>query len=558
MIETVKRRERLVTWLVAGGLLLAAVASTIYYARLDLTSGRTFTLSKAARGLKDDIPETVRVTYYVSKSLSDRHPGPGAIEDFLREVEAANEGKVSVRVVDPTKDPSEAEALGLAPQQMQVVERSEQRVALVYSGIAVEYLERSEAIPVIISTETLEYELLKAVRAVVSQERSVAGLLVGDADKTLKEDYQTLAGALAQAGYEIREQRRGEAIEDDVDALFVLGNAALDRYDAARLDAYLMRGGKAFFAVKGVDVNPDRGLAASAVAEGGLLSVLSAYGFEIDRKLVLDQSNLTVPFQTARPMGGYQIQYVRYPHWVALDPRFVSADHPLTARFAGLDLFWPSPLRLSPREGVSAVELAKTTPKAWLQAERLAAGPQDQALYALERDETLGQYLVAAAASGRFRSAFAAGDLPSRDGAPALQPPPALESPETRVVVVSSADFLTDLMRMSDSGFNASFALSAADWLASGDDLVALRSRAAADTRLNKIKDEGLREFLVVVTYAVNLVLVPLAVVAYALVRSRRRARRERLCRDRQVAERSGADAARADAARADSIGGRS
>lgn len=542
MLEIVKRRERLLGWLVLAGIALAAVASTIYYVRLDLTADRSFTLSKAARGLREEIPESVRITYFVSKSLADRHPGPAAIEDFLRELESANKGKIRVRIVDPTKDPSEADRLGLAPQQMQVVERSEQRVALVYTGIAVEYLDRSEAIPVIISTETLEYELIKAIRGVVSQDQSVVGLLVGDADKALQSDYQTLAGSLGRAGYDIREIRRGEAVDDDVDILFVLGNADLDRYDAAFVDAFLMRGGRGFFAVKGVDIDADRGLEAAPVAEGGLLAVLAAYGFSVERRLVLDQANLTVPFQTPRPQGGYQIQYIRYPHWISVDQRFVGADHPLTARFSGLDLFWPSPLSLAAREGLSMVELAKTTPKAWLQTDRLLTGPQDKALYALERDATQGQYLLAAAATGRLRSAFAAGDMPTREGAPLLAPPQAAESPETRLVVVSSADFLTDLIGMSGSGFNASFALSAADWLASGDDLVELRARAVTDTRLNQISDEGLRDVLVMLTYAINLVLVPLAVILYALVRARRRERRERDCREARDRERRGGE----------------
>lgn len=532
-----RKRERLLFALAAAGLVLAAIASTMYYARLDLTSARVFTLSKAAKGLHAEIPETVRISYFVSKSLADRHPGPGAVEDFLRELEAANKGKIRVRVVDPGDDAAEAESFGIPAQQMQVVERSEQRVALVYTGIVVEYLGRHETIPAVLSTETLEYEIVKAIRAAVNDEHTVAGLLVGDADKSLSADYRTLSSGLARAGYEPREIRRGEGIDDDVDLLFVLGNAAMDRYDAAFVDAFLMRGGRAFFAVKGVDIDPEYGLVARPVPEGGLLSALSAYGFDIKRQLVLDQSNLTVPFQTQTSSGASRIQYVRYPHWVAVDARNVDPENPMTARFAGLDLYWPSPMTLRPVAGASYTELARSTPKAWLQTDNFAAGPDDQALYDYERAETTGQYLLAAAASGSFPSAFAAGDMPSRDGAPPLDAPSVAKSAETRLVVVSAADFVTDLMTMSDSGFNASFALSAADWLASSDDLIAIRTRAVSDARLNRIKDEGLRDFLVALVYAVCLGVVPLGVAAYALARSARRARAERESRTERGGE---------------------
>jgi ABC-type uncharacterized transport system involved in gliding motility auxiliary subunit len=523
-----RKHERILMVLTLIAMVLGAVASTMYYTRIDLTSSRAFTLSKAARGLHAEIPEQIRITYYISKSLADRHPGPAAIEDFLSELEAVSRGKIQVRVVDPTKNPAEAESFGLVAQQMQVVEQSEQRLALVYTGIVIEYLDRHQTIPAILSTDTLEYEIVKAIRAAISDRKPVAGLLVGDADKSLANDYQSLANGLAQAGYEPREVRPGTAIDDDVDLLYVLGNSSIDRYDAAFMDSFLMRGGKAFFAVKGVNVDPNNGLIAKALPDGGLLPVLASYGFDIARQLVLDQSNLTVPFQSQAPNGGYQIQYVRYPHWVAIDARFTSAGNPITAHFAGLDLYWPSPMTLRPIGTVQYEELAKTTTKAWLQTKNFAAGPQDQPLYALERDATTGQYLVAAAAKGSFPSAFAAGPAPTRAGSLPPPAPVATSSPETRIVVVSSADFLTDMMRMSDSSFNASFALAAADWLVSADDLIAIRARAVIDTRLNRIKDADLKAFMVALTYIVTLGLVPLAVIGYGLARAGRRARKEK------------------------------
>ena len=48
-------------------------------------------------------------------------------------------------------------------------------------------------------------------------------------------------------------------------------------------------------------------------------------------------------------------------------PEFRDSKSPLTARSAGLDLFWPSPLESVPRTGVDYAALVKTTPKAWLQ-----------------------------------------------------------------------------------------------------------------------------------------------------------------------------------------------
>ena len=525
-----KKQESLLLVLTLGALALAAIASVIFYARFDLTASRAFTLSETTKRLHLELPERVRVSYFVSKNLADRHPGPAAIEDLLREVESRSRGKITVRIIDPKDDPSVAESFGVAPQQMQVVERSEQRVALVYSGIAIEYLDRFETLPLVISADTLEYDFVKAVRTLVSNVTPIAGFLVGDGDKTVGVDYRTLAASIQRLGYEIREVQRGSPVDPDITLLFVLGNTAMDRYDAWFVDQYLMTGGRVFFAVKGVDINPEYGLQAVAMPEGGLLGVLSAYGIDLGRQLVLDQANLTVPFQSQNPRGGMSIQYLRYPHWVVLDPRNANPDHPMTSSLAGLDLYWPSPIRLRPVQGIVYDELAKTSVRSWLQTKDFATGPDDAALYALERDTTSGQYLVAVAAAGRFRSAFQTGDTPSREGAEPLGQGLAV-SPETRLVVVSSADFLTELMRMSDSTFNVSFALSAADWLSSGDDLIAIRSRLDADRRLNKIQDEATRSVLVFLTYLVNLVLIPLTVILVGLLRAWKRNQLERRAR---------------------------
>ena len=371
MMDIRRKREALLLILTLCALALAGVTSVIFYYRLDLTASKAFTLSETTKRLHLELPERVRVTYFVSRSLADRHPGPAAIEDLLREVESRSRGKVSVRVVDPKDDPEEAETFGIAPQQMQIVERSEQRIALVYSGIAIEYLNRFEALPLVISVDSLEYDFVKTVRSLVSSVTYVAGFLVGDGDKTFGVDYRTLAASVQRAGYEIREVQRGSPVDPDISVLFVLGNAAMDRYDAWFVDQYLMAGGRVFFAVKGVDINPGQGLQASALPEGGLLDLLSAYGINLGRELVLDQANLTVPFQSQNPRGGMSIQYIRYPHWIVLDPRNANPDHPMTARLAGLDLFWPSPIRLSPVQGVAFDELAKTSSRSWLQTKDL-------------------------------------------------------------------------------------------------------------------------------------------------------------------------------------------
>ena len=124
--------------------------------------------------------------------------------------------------------------------------------------------------------------------------------------------------------------------------------------------------------------------------------------------------------------------------------------------------------------------------------------------------------------------AYAGKSAPTRKGAEALPPLPAAAQ-SSRIVVVGSADFATDLMSVkspiADSMFNADFVVGAGDWLSSGDDLVAIKARGVRDTRFTKVQNPDARSALISLAYVVNLALVPLLVLGFGLVRSMKRKR---------------------------------
>jgi ABC-type uncharacterized transport system involved in gliding motility auxiliary subunit len=527
MEQNIRKRRSLVLVLLSLAVIVAAVLVTDRFSlRLDLSADGANTLSKASRDLYKEIPEQVRITYYISSTLSDRHPGPRAVEGFLRSLAAVSRGKIAVDVADPAsgKKESAVEALGITPQRMQIVEKNEQRVALVYSGLEIEYLGRSQVIPFVLTTDTLEYDLVKAIKSAIADKKPVASVLVGDSDKTLANDYKTLSEALQRSGWDAKELHPGDAVPPETSVLLVLGNSGLDDYDAYRIDDYLASGGRAFFAVKGVDVQVRQGLAAMPLKNDAILRALESYGVKVDRYLVLDQSSLTAPFQVNSPFGGQAISYIQYPHWIMTRPENRDPKNPLTARSAGLDLFWPSPLESVPRTGVDYSVLVKTSPKAWLQKTRFAVSPDEAGLYAAEAGSTTGQYVLAVSLSGILPPAYAGKPLPVRAGAAALPPLP--QTPRaSRIVVVGSSDFANDLMNITDSSFNATFIAGAADWLSSGDDLVAIKTRGLRDSRLTKVQDPVARSALISFAYFVNLGLIPLIVLGFGLARSMKRRR---------------------------------
>jgi ABC-type uncharacterized transport system involved in gliding motility auxiliary subunit len=104
---------------------------------------------------------------------------------------------------------------------------------------------------------------------------------------------------------------------------------------------------------------------------------------------------------------------------------------------------------------------------------------------------------------------------------------PVTESPETRIVVVGSWQFLTDSFVRQFNG-NAGFAANAVDWMTLGSDLIEIRSRAGTGRPLREVEDSErtLLKFL-------GILAVPVLVVLAGLVRMRLRSlRRRRLARE--------------------------
>ena len=517
-----KRRSAVLLVLSVAVIAAAALVLERFHATLDLTSGGTYSLSAVSRNLYKDLPDRIHITYYVSPELEARHPAPRQIEDFLRKYEAVGHGRITVSVADPKAESGAVESLGLLPQRMQVVVNNEARVAVVYSGIIVQYQDRTEAVPFVIGLDSLEYDVVKAVNRAVTGSQALAAVIVGDGDKNYQNDYQSVDQALQASGWRVSVLAPGDPVPAGTKVLLVLGNSAIDDYAAYRIDDYIARGGTAVMALRGLDVQTSYGLQALPLKTDAMNRLLAAWGLTLSPELVLDASSRTLPFQDSNPSGGAMIRYVKYPHWIVVQGGDCNRKNPVTAAFPGLDLMWSSPLSVNAPAGVTVEELVKTTKQAFLQTKSFAIGPSDEDLYYSEQATTKGQYLLAASLSGSLPMAYAGKPLPAREGAPALEALPASASP-SRLIVVGSADFATDLMTMTDSGYNATFVANAAEWAAYGPELAALKVRGTHDASLSKVSDPSRRSVIILFAFGLNILLIPGGLALFGFIRSRKR-----------------------------------
>ena len=506
---------------------LCIMVSRRLWFRLDLTKGKSYTISAVSRNLHNEITDQIRLTYYLSDKLKSIHPLPGEIEDLLREYAGFSRGKIQLTVRDPAKAniAEQIEQLGILPQQIQTVEQDQASVTTVYTGIVIEYLDQIDVLPMVFSLETLEYDLTSRIRALVRGSARLLGVIVGDGPQRWNENYRQLQSAYMQAGYQLRLIGAGQEVSDAIPALLVLGGVeSLDEAALYQIDRYIQAGGKVFFSVRGVYVDTESGsLEARLQADLGLLDMLSSYGAAALPEIVMDRSSLTMQYQTRAPSGAVQYRIARNPQWIRVLGENGNPAHPASANFSGLDLYWASPLEISAPEGVQADYLFTSTADAWSMREPFYTNPEIPA-YLFERDaaETSGEKILGLSLTGVFPSWFADKPTPQAEDGEELPAMPAQAKP-ARLIVVGETDFATSFLGVTNGQRNLDFMVQAADWLCNDDDIIQIRSRAPQSGRLDKIIDEGKKASAMRLAKIVNVFVVPALVVIAGLFFALRR-----------------------------------
>jgi gliding-associated putative ABC transporter substrate-binding component GldG len=524
-----KKQVIIITALSVIAFILALMVSGRLWLRLDLTKNKAYTISKVSRNLHKELSDPVNITYYLSNKLRTITPIPGEIEDTLREYAAYSRGKIRLTVRDPLKAGlSKADEIGLQPRQVQTVEQDNASLVTVYSGIVIEYLDKMDVLPWVLSTDTIEYDLTSRIRSLVNDKERRIGVIVGDNFRQWKQDFSFLEATLAEAGYMARLISIGDEIPDNIPALFVLGGAQdMDDWALYRIDRYIQHGGKVLFAVKGVYVDTVYGsIEAKLHQNQTLLDMIASYGVIIRQELALDRNALTLQYQTKSQSGMLQYRIVRYPLWIGVLADNGNGKHPVSSRFTGIDVYWASPLELAPPSSVEAVSLFTTTAQGWSMRESFYTSPEVPYMLEMEANETRGVKILGAALNGTFPSFFRGSPKPAREGSEEELPDMPDNARESRIIVVGDTDFATNMINATQARHNLDFLLRAADWLANDDDIIGIRNRQPQTGRFDKITDSKSRAAVMKIIQIVNVGFIPLLVIIAGLaVASRRRAR---------------------------------
>jgi gliding-associated putative ABC transporter substrate-binding component GldG len=518
---------------VLGSIILVNVLSIYYFARLDLTRDRQFTLSDATVTTLEDLQDPVTIRAYFSKDL----PPPLSsharyVRDLLEEYYAYADGNLRYEFIDPLSEETQADKekkkdvkqdifgravreqtsverdlseMGITPVQVRVNEDDKLEVKRAYLGIAINYGDKREVMPVVQDTGGLEYDLTTLIRKLTREKTPKIAVLEGHEGPDPQKDLGQAFGLMSQL-YDVipLDLTSSPQIPDDVDAILVIGpKTPFSEEEQKEIDRFIVNGGAAAFLLDAV--KPDLQTLETEETDSGLNDLLTSYGATPEPGLVLDAECATI--NISQQKGFMRItQPVNYPF--IPQPRSLDPYHPLTRGLSQAVFPFMSPLKVTLPES-SAVEaevLVRSSDRSWVELPPYDLNPMQP----WTEDQVGAQALhdLVVTLTGTIPSHFGASAPPATDG----------EAVKGRVLVAGGSTFIQDQFL---SMGNQALLLNLIDWLVLDDALLAVRSRGLEAAPLEELTD-GQRN---AVKY-LNMLGLPLVFVAFGLVRWRMRERR--------------------------------
>jgi len=509
---------------VVGSLVLLYVIGVKLFGRLDLTADRQFTLGQATRDTLDGLKDPVTVRAYFSADLPPPYSTNARyVKDLLDEYYAKAHGNFRYEFIDPAAEESDADkekkkdvkrdifgrpvreataierelqALGIPSLEVRVNEADKLEVKRAYMGLAIQFGDKKEVIPLVKETSGLEYDLTTLLRKLTRTKTPKVALVGGHegpgTDKDLARAWQLLGQAYTTTQVDLTTQPE---IPADVDALLVVGpKTPFSDAEKRALGKFVASGKGAAFLVDAI--RTDSTLQVTEMSPG-LGDLLAAWGVTVKPGLVLDQQCATI--NVAQQRGAMRItQSIPYP-FIPM-PRSLDPHHPLTRGLGSVGFPFMSPLEVAASDGnVKRDVLVRSSPRSAVQEPPYNLDPLQRWTQDSFKDQGAKDLIVTLS-----------GQLPGfAGGAPAQN---------ARVLVAGGSAFMTDPFLTPG---NEALVMNLVDWLVLDEAMLSVRSRGLGAAPLADV-GEGARA---TVKY-LNIVGVPALLVAFGLVRWRLREKR--------------------------------
>jgi ABC-2 type transport system permease protein len=342
-----------------GSMLLVWLVAIFLPFRIDLTEEKRYSLHPATIEILESIEEPIEVEILLTGKL----PGgmrrlQRSIEETIRTFNAYSRKKITFYYEDPLGLPADIKEdyivglaeYGINPTNLFVTEDGGQKSKLIFPGVVVRN-EAYETGTLLLkgekgmgpdqilnqSIENLEFELIQAIKKLISKQQYAVGILIGKGEmeeddgfgivESLVDDYEVYKIPMDQAN-------KLEDL-DPFDVLIIAGpKLAYGEKEIYLIDQFLMRGGKLIFLIDALSYNLEDAGGSGTVAmpfDNGLDQLLFRYGIRINKDFIQDMNFGYHPVMAGNFGDQEQLLPLPWPFYVTAGRM---APHPITK---GLD-----------------------------------------------------------------------------------------------------------------------------------------------------------------------------------------------------------------------------
>jgi gliding-associated putative ABC transporter substrate-binding component GldG len=479
------------TGLVLAIVLVLNLVSNEFHLRLDLTDEKQYTLSEATKDILNELEEPITVKAYFSKDLpANIAKTRQDFQELLIEYSNRADGMIQYEFINPNeKESVENEAMqnGIQPVMISVREKDQMKQQKAFLGATIALGEKTEVIPFVQPGSAMEYELTTAIKKISANEKPSIGFLLGHGEASVREMPQ-LAEQLSVLYNPIDVPLTDSTdIPADIKTVAIVRPMdSLSVNHAAKLDAFLARGGRLVIALNTVDGNLQN--AFGSVVSTGFETWLAAKGIEVQSNFIVDAKCGSVTLQQNQGFFTMQTQ-VAFP-FIPLVGKF--AEHPITTGLETVLLEFASSIQYKGDSTKKFTPLILTSDKS-----NTLPAPQyfDIQKEWTEADLPLQNLVMGAAVEGKLSG-----------------------NNNSKLVVLADGDFPINgagQQARKQQPDNINLLSNAIDWLSDDTGLISLRTKGVTSRPIDELEDST----KTILKYT-NFLLPILLVIGYGIIRS--------------------------------------
>jgi len=494
--KKIKKADLSITVLLVLGIILVInFFSYKIFTRIDLTQNKNFSISKVSKNTVGELADVVNIKVYFSDNLPSQVLGlKQEVKDILSEYAAFSNGKIKIEYINPgvdEKTQQELYMIGIPQVTFQVYEKDKAQTVNAYFGIAVQYGDKTEAIPTIQKEASgLEYQLTTAIKKVISERIATVGIVTDHKTVSLEDAMSTAYKALQEL-YTVQqiEVKDDADIPNNVNTLVIVG--AKDKFtdkQIAKIEKFVNAGGSLLVFQDGVMV--EQGLKTSK-SDVSLNKLFAKYGLKVNQDLVADNRSGMASFTQ-----GFLSFSVPYPFWPKVTKDGFNQNETAVNSLTSVLLPWTSSIEIVKNiDSMSYAKLAYTTPKAWNVTDNFDVTPNNLAAPTAQKE-----YTMAMSVSGKadFDNG---GDKKNQFNG--------------KLILVSDSDFVQEnFLRQSPD--NLTFFQNLVDSVSLDNALIEIRSKVVSSRPIKEdLSDSSIAMIRYLNVFGVTVVVVAFGVIRY-------------------------------------------